>query len=413
MRRLVSLAILLAGLAACTGGASPSSGPATPTPGVQKTQVLELGMASAPGRAATTAATAPFRYRYQYLAGPAVGGWTSWAPDGRFVTDYIDESSGVEMTPVFSYYVLLQSAPDGNSDEDRQARALNDETTMRAYFDALRLFFERAGERPAEDVILHVEPDLWGFVQRVKGPDPAAQRVSLPTDDPLFEGLPATLSGFAQAIARMRDQLAANVKLGFHASTWAPGRDFIYEDPADETVVEWTGETVAFYERLGVDFDYVFAEFSDRDAAFKEFEYGDGGASWFDNADFRRHEIFVRTLHERIGRPVVLWQIPYGNTRMRAVDNTWNHYQDNRVEWLLDSPGNEHLRRYAAAGVVALLFGRGADGATDASDAANDGARDPDPVNGNARPSLSPDDDGGLFAELAARYYAGSKVPLP
>ena len=31
-----------------------------------------------------------------------------------------------------------------------------------------------------------------------------------------------------------------------------------------------------------------------------------------------------------------MWQIPLGNTKMRAQNNTWGHYQDNRPEWLLD-----------------------------------------------------------------------------
>ena len=43
---------------------------------------------------------------------------------------------------------------------------------------------------------------------------------------------------------------------------------------------------------------------------------------------------FVRTA----GIRVVLWQIPLGNTKMRAENNTWDHYQDNKVEWLLDDP---------------------------------------------------------------------------
>ncbi|MCA9832099.1 MAG: hypothetical protein KC495_16680 [Dehalococcoidia bacterium] len=416
MQKTLTSALLaaVATIAACGGGtitdtASPARTlPATSEPAGN----VELGMASAPGEAATMQAVAPFAYRYQYLTGPADSGWAIWAPDGAFVTHYIDESAAVMMTPVFSYYVLLQSSPEGNSDEDRQARALNDETIMRTYFDTLRLFFERAGERPAQEVILHIEPDLWGFVQRVKGADPTAQHVQLPSGDPLFRGLPDSLTGFAQAIARLRDEFAPNVQLAFHASTWAPGRDFVYDDPPDASVVDWTTETVQFYKGLGVDFDFVFAEFSDRDAGFKQFEYGDGGASWFNEDDFRRHLLFVKTLHEGTGGPVILWQIPFGNTQMRAVDNTWNHYQDNRVEWLLDNPGQQHLRDYAGAGVVALLFGRGADGATDASDAAGDGIRDPEPINGNGRASLSADDDGGLFAELARRYYADGPVPI-
>ena len=39
----------------------------------------------------------------------------------------------------------------------------------------------------------------------------------------------------------------------------------------------------------------------------------------------------------------VLWQIPFGNTKMRAVNNTWNHYQDNKVEWFLEEPARTRL----------------------------------------------------------------------
>jgi hypothetical protein len=98
---------------------------------------------------------------------------------------------------------------------------------------------------------------------------------------------------------------------------------------------------------------------------------------------------------------------------MRAMNNTWNHFQDNRVEWLLDDGDREHLRQYLKAGVIAFLFGRGADGATDASDASNDGIVDPPPINGNDRPSLNADDDGGYFGERAAAYYRGGPLPLP
>ena len=74
------------------------------------------------------------------------------------------------------------------------------------------------------------------------------------------------------------------------------------------------------------------------------------------------------------------------------------------LEWLLDDGDRQHLRQYLNAGVIALLFGRGADGATDASDAAQDGNADPPPINGNDRPSLGADDDGGYFGERAAAY---------
>ena len=56
---------------------------------------------------------------------------------------------------------------------------------------------------------------------------------------------------------------------------------------------------------------------------------------------------------------------------------------------------------------------RGADGATNAGDSAGDGITDPEPINGNDRPSLNADDDGGYFKERAAAYYRGGPLALP
>ena len=110
---------------------------------------------------------------------------------------------------------------------------------------------------------------------------------------------------------------------------------------------------------------------------------------------------------------MAIWQIPYGNTKMQAENNTWDHYQDNKVEWLLDDPTRGHLNAYANAGVVAFLFGRGADGTTCACDAAQDGVTNPAPINGNNTPSLSSDDDGGFFHQKASAFYQAQPLQLP
>jgi hypothetical protein len=65
-----------------------------------------------------------------------------------------------------------------------------------------------------------------------------------------------------------------------------------------------------------------------------------------------------------------------------------------------------------SAGVVAFLFGRGADGATCACDAEGDGVTNPSPINGNDGWSVSADDDGGFFRARAARYYEQGAVAL-
>jgi len=175
--------------------------------------------------------------------------------------------------------------------------------------------------------------------------------------------------------------------------------------------------------------------FSDRDAAFKQYIYGDEGISWWDAEDFRRSVRFLKQFSAASRKRLVMWQIPLGNTRMRSQNNSWGHYQDNRVEWLLDEPARTHLLAYRSAGVVAFLFGGGAGGVTCACNAANDGVTNPAAINGNATaselaaPGTAPaqvnrgsvptlvtphaaDDDGGFFRWRAWAYYQAGTLPL-
>jgi len=226
-------------------------------------------------------------------------------------------------------------------------------------------------------------------------------------------GLPNNVVGFSLAIKKLRDTYAPNVILGYHMSWWGTGDDFVYSNPSNATIDSEATRAANFYASLHTAFDVSFAEFSDRDAAFKQDQYGDGGASWFDSGDFARHLRFMADFSADSGTRIVLWQIPLGNTKMKAMNNSWDHYQDNRVEWLLDDTTRQHLQDYVNAGVVAFLFGRGADGATCACDAAGDGVTNPAAINGNTGTSLNADDDGGFFRQKAAAYYAGGPIRLP
>jgi hypothetical protein len=171
--------------------------------------------------------------------------------------------------------------------------------------------------------------------------------------------------------------------------------------------------SATFFNGLRGSFDLVFAEFSDRDAAFKQYQMGDGGASWWLPADFAPWARYMGRFASLSQKRIVMWQMPLGNTKMRAMNNTWDHYQDNKVEWFLDDPGRANLSTYARAGVIAFLFGRGADGATCACDAARDGVTNPPPIGANTRDSLSADDDGGYFRDRAAAYYRAGPLALP
>jgi hypothetical protein len=184
----------------------------------------------------------------------------------------------------------------------------------------------------------------------------------------------------------------------------------------------------AFYNSLGANFDVAFAEFSDRDSAFYQFVYGDGGAHWFDSEDFRRHALFLSGFSNATHKRIVMWQIPLGNTKMLAQNNTTGHYQDNRPEWFLIEAARTHLTTYRDAGVVAFLFGGGTGGTTCACDGQSDGVTNPAAINGNtmaselaaagtppaqvtrgSTPTLvtpyAANDDGGFFRWRAWQYY--------
>src|SRR5215213_10201646 len=134
----------------------PASLPAAPA-GWPST--LQLGMSDKAGGAEFMRATAPFGLRYQYLAGGVNTGkgWATWNRDGTFASRYIQESINQGVTPVFTYYMLLQSAPAAGSDEGAKDYSnLQDAATMTAYYNDLKLFFQRAGAFSGTMVVLHV-----------------------------------------------------------------------------------------------------------------------------------------------------------------------------------------------------------------------------------------------------------------
>jgi len=380
--------------------------------------VLQLGMSSGPGDAAHMRGSAPFGLRSQYLAGGANTGtgWSTWNTDGAFVTYYAQDSADHGIRSIFDYYMLLQSQPAiGATEGAKDFNNLNNEATMRAYFADLKLFFMRAAPFAPGSVVLHFEPDLWGFLQQRSAGDDAttvSARVGA-TGVSELAGLPDNAAGLARAVLRLRDQYAPGVLVAYHLSVWGTGNDILYSDPSEATVDSLAVRAANFYTSLGASFDLVFTDPSDRDAGFKQYIYGDGGASWWSDSDYARNTRFVARFNAGIAKPVVLWQVPMGNTKMRAMNNSWDHYQDNHVEWFLEDAGRAHLSAVANAGVVAIVFGRGADGATCACDSANDGVTDPPAINGNTRASLSADDDGGYFRSVAAAYYAGGALALP
>ena len=139
---------------------------------------------------------------------------------------------------VFPYYMLLQSHPaTGGTEQAKDISNLANPATMAAWYADLRLFFQRAaGSQP---VILHVEPDLWGYIEQATATDDDATEVPASvasSGDAALAGLPNTAAGFAKAIVRLRDQLAPNVLLAYHLSVWGTSWDIAYSNSPDAQV---------------------------------------------------------------------------------------------------------------------------------------------------------------------------------
>ena len=115
------------------------------------------------------------------------------------------------MTPVFTYYMLNQSRP-GAAAASRTSSSTNLTTRRRCarYYDDLRCSSDRAREAGGP-VVLHVEPDLWGYIQQAASGDDAATVPAKVAATGLGESTacPTTPAGFAQAIVRLRDSVRA------------------------------------------------------------------------------------------------------------------------------------------------------------------------------------------------------------
>ena len=343
---------------------------------------MQIGLTESPGRHAPV----PLGFRYQYLAGGVNtgAGWSTWNPNGTFASMYVRDSWAHHEIPVLTYYMLLQSKPDLGDEAATDLGHLRDPQVMTRYWQDVTLLLRRV--RGTRTVVVHVEPDLWGYLEQANAT--------------------ALASAFAKRWIGLRDRYAPNVLLAYHMSGWGTKHDIVYEDPPDATVRAYARQSAAFYRALHARFDIAFEDFSDRDAGFYEQQQGNAN-TWFTPADFHRHLLYGATFVQNAKLRMVAWQIPLGNT---FLDDTWTHYRDNRVQWLLgpkagsvggkaadarpEDPafgegGRAHLRAYAAAGYAGFLFGGGADGTTSAAT------------------------DGGYFYANDRAYYTSGPVRLP
>jgi hypothetical protein len=393
---------------------------------------LHFGLANGPSDLSwMTASGVPWRYRYAYLAGGVntANPWQSWnSPTGAYATYYMDNSNANGYIPVFTYYELLQSNPStGATESDRDFSNLNNASTMAAYYDNFKLLMQKSGAS-GKTVVVHVEPDLWGYLeQRASGGDAATLTASVASSG-LAEaaGIPNTVQGYAWTLLKLRDLYAPNAILAIHASAWGSGIDIATDSNPSLNAVAEADKSAAFLNSAGIasnpygsTWDLVFNDVDDHDAGWWE-QQGANNASfthwWNPNnttfPNFTRYLTWVGELRSKTNRPQVVWQVPVGNQHFLTMNNTCGHYQDNLAPYFI-----AHAADLYAAGLIAVLFGAGNGCQTTYTDGRGDGITNNGGVPTtdtpgycsacNTQPSSYADDDGGYLRIYVGLYYGG------
>ncbi|MBN1773543.1 MAG: hypothetical protein JXB32_19935, partial [Deltaproteobacteria bacterium] len=347
----------------------------------------------------------PFDLRYRYLAGAVptdgpcvscatgctVNGsscansvgcewWGCWQWDalapGRYVADFVQATHDAGAIPMITYYVWFAVA--GYVEGGAEVAALTDAGRLRGYLLDFRFLCDVLAETPAIPVLVHLEPDLWGYGHQVNDDPGAIPAAVSGTGVAECAGLPDTFAGFGRCLVAIARARAPHALVGFHASAWGAGHDAMSTADPGVDLDAHADETAAFLRALGADTtELVVVEQSDRDAAFDDYWWDDTNAA---RPHFHQAIGWVRRLSETLGLAHLWWQVPYGHM---GLENVCDRYEDNRVDYFFAHPDE-----YAAAGGLGIAFGAGATCQT------------------------TPETDDGHFLGLAAAWFAGSRPPL-
>ena len=397
---------------------------------------------------------APIDYAYRYLGGGlntgGIRNWTEWEPHAAYPTSYATAAATRGYTPVFSYYTLLAAKGRCSStcgEAQRDLTNLNDPAVMALYFADFRTLMQRLGSGTyggvtgfGGDAVVHVEPDLSGYVQHAAlvsgrcfgfcsgtGNDPSLVRAAVRSSgDPVAAAYPDTWVGFNATLLKIRDLYAPKVRMAMHVSNWSTGYDLNSATGPLDAVALGT-RAGAFAAAAGASrsdgthstYDLLFNDVSNKDAGYYTHVLGKPRYWDQDNAvfpNFHRWEAYVRAVTTAADRKAVVWQVPIGNQLYAAADGSTGHRQDNRVEYFFS-----HVAELRDAGLVGMLFGTTQADATTYWDARGDQVTNPAPVCSsdgwssgkvvcNSRRTSVADDDGGFLRASIQQYY---RAPLP
>ncbi|HYL43178.1 MAG TPA: hypothetical protein VEU97_07325 [Ktedonobacteraceae bacterium] len=388
---------------------------------------FSFGVMNGPGNASLLATMrsqngTAYAFRYQYLSAGVNthAGWETWnTPTGQFVTNYMQESAQYGYTPAFVYYEICQSnGPHPGSycsghDLEQDTANLANPSTMNAYYANWVLLLQKI-QAFGKPVLVIVEPDLWGFLQKdANGSDNAANLPASVSSSGYADaaGFPNTAQGFGWALLHMRDKYAPRATLAVHASLWATNTDIGSDTSSSLDLAGLAQREAKFLASTGLtgtpagvsSWDLISNDVADHDAGQLN------GHAWWDRynhtfPNFARYLQFISLLSQDAHRRIVMWQVPIGNQYFDTMNNSAGHYQDNRAEYILSN-----VASFARAGIIGVLFGPG-NGGTTFADWVRDGITNPAPISTyecnfcNNHRSQYADDDGGYLRIFVGQY---------
>jgi hypothetical protein len=315
----------------------------------------------------------PWNSRYMYL----VPGWAdNWGlegeKNGNYAYEFLEECDALDALPYFQFYILNDIGPRTDDLYWKTTEA----SLMKEYFEEYILLLNRIKEF-GKPVVVMLEADGFAVLQQQTESNPNAYSAVADCGIPELANLPNTMAGWGMAFLELKQALEVdNVTLGIHISAWATREDIAYSsaelplEPEVDKVYDFLAPMGLVPNQTGLEFDFLVADPSDRDADYFRIEQDQD--KWWDPSpdaslfvpSFNRFAEWLRIWNVKTQKRWIVWQIPLGNKHHLNVPNTdqpQEGYKDNRVEYFLGANSTQNIAKWADSGVIALLFGRGAD----------------------------------------------------
>ena len=332
--------------------------------------------------------------RWVYLSGQHGQNWYNvWgygSADGSWASDWFTQCDQQGFIPGIHLYNIGYGHDQGDAGLLTEIR---DASFVTNYFTEWKALMQLA-KKFGKPVIIVLEGDSFGMIEMLTKNDPTAAATIGSSGMADLSGLPDTIAGLGLAYLKIRSSVGAtNVAIGPDVPAYAANGDILNGDNSDlQAHVDYQ---MKFFSPFGLGtnvtgdrFDFQASNPLSGDADYYRIVGGDSGRMWdasdaasVNSKSFNRYAEWLRLFNQASGRRWMLHQVPVGNSNMLNVDSDCGAptdkctprtgYKDNRPEYFFnyDAPSSktirdQHLAKFADAGVIGLLFGAGDGGST-------------------------------------------------